>query len=272
MQKRPTRKLPPGKLFAAVTHFWDDYFPHEQETTLQLFLEKFRQYIKKSADHDFTEEQYLNIRNIIDPNITGTICLMEYYIFYYKFWNEIHERRKILKGSIPFTLVLKEDPMNVKQVSFTVTAAPRNSHVQIGDVFEWYEIDPALLSKMTKFDWTFGKTGCDSVLFRDSDPFFGKELFRVSKTPAGFSIKCTSKQKRLCLKIGRKPVFLIPGMLLRIGVNNIYQVIAANPMPFEENPKIYTLFNYHKGDFFEEICEKDFKSIDEVKKLFPKYK
>jgi hypothetical protein len=67
--------------------------------------------------------------------MTGTVCLLEYYIFFHNFWNEIHERRKLLKGTIPFSVIWKEDPMSFKQITFTIEATPRHSFIKKGDTF-----------------------------------------------------------------------------------------------------------------------------------------
>jgi hypothetical protein len=60
-------------------------------------------------------------------------------------------------------------------------------------------------------------------------------------------------------------------MIIRFGVENLYQITYINPIPYEPDPKIVTMLSMFKGEFYDQLIDKEFKSIGDIKPLFSQY-
>ncbi len=264
-------KLSTIDIYNSAYQFWHNELNNHQEATWDEFISCFTRYIQKNARFLLSEEHIRNLRNLIDPQLNMAVSLREFIIFYEKQWNNIHARRKILKEEIPFPNLFDKQYFWYNLI-LKVEKAPKKSLAKVGDEFTFQKLDLKSLMHDTKFDKTFGKEGCDHVIIPSKDMEYYQELFRITPYANGYKVKCNERNQRLKFKVEEKPYILMPGMVIQIGLNSLFKVIFANPVPKEKHNELYTLFNYEKDEFFEYLTEKKVESPEDYNLQFLKFR
>lgn len=264
------KKLSTVGVYQSAYNFWNTAFKHHQEVTWDEFMVEYQKYMLSKGKYDFDEDQLKNLRNLLDPLLNMTISMREFVIFYEKHWNNLNDRRKIIKEFVPYP-----DVFNTQYHSFdlnlVVEKAPKRELIPAGETFNFQHMEFASVIQEYKFDRTFGKENCDYQII-DSDDFgHDDEAFRITSFATGFKVKCNERNKRLKFKVEQKPYSLIPGMVLQLGLNTRFRVVYVNPLPAEVVPEINTLYSFEKDKFAEYLVTEEVKTAQEYDLKFKKF-
>jgi len=264
-------KLSKIDVYKCAYDFWNTELHRHDEVTWDEFMIHFIKYIKQNAKFQLDDDQMRNLRNLLDPNLNMSITMREFLIFYERHWNNIHDRRKILKEGIPFPPIFEKQQFSY-ELKLTVEKAPKNSTLREGETLKFTKLDlPSLIQEAT-LDKTFGKEGCDYVLVKKANMDYQDQLFRITPFLGGFKVKCNERNKRLKFKVENRPYILLPGMVIQIGLNSLFKVSMSNPLPRDKHIEFYTLFSFEKDKFFEYLNEQTVQTPEEYDLQFLKFR
>ena len=264
-------KLSKIDVYKCAYDFWNTELHRHDEVTWDEFMIHFIKYIKQNAKFQLDDDQMRNLRNLLDPNLNMSITMREFLIFYERHWNNIHDRRKILKEGIPFPPIFEKQQFSY-ELKLTVEKAPKNSTLREEETLKFTKLDlPSLIQEAT-LDKTFGKEGCDYVLVKKANMDYQDQLFRITPFLGGFKVKCNERNKRLKFKVENRPYILLPGMVIQIGLNSLFKVSMSNPLPRDKHIEFYTLFSFEKDKFFEYLNEQTVQTPEEYDLQFLKFR
>jgi len=264
-------KLSKIDVYKCAYDFWNTELHRHDEVTWDEFMIHFIKYIKQNAKFQLDDDQMRNLRNLLDPNLNMSITMREFLIFYERHWNNIHDRRKILKEGIPFPPIFEKQQFSY-ELKLTVEKAPKNSTLREEETLKFTKLDlPSLIQEAT-LDKTFGKEGCDYVLVKKANMDYQDQLFRITPFLGGFKVKCNERNKRLKFKVENRPYILLPGMVIQIGLNSLFKVSTSNPLPRDKHIEFYTLFSFEKDKFFEYLNEQTVQTPEEYDLQFLKFR
>lgn len=260
------------QIFKNVTKFWDSYFHGCDEITIDQCLIAFFYYIKDNAEFELTPQQLINIRNLVDEHYRGMVNIRQFCLFYEQYWNVPTERRKIMNGTIEVTIKHNMDPVYYKALILKAEKVPKGALIKVGDEVRIQELEPKDFPTELYIDKSVGKEGTDLPIVKPEDPFFHRELFRITRSMEGFKMKCVSSNQRLMYKVEQKPFFLYEGMVFQVGLNNRFRVVYAYPKPLKGKYKDYVaLRDFHKEDFIHFTKSRLYNTIDAIKDEFERY-
>ena len=264
------KKLSPVGVYQSAYNFWNCAFKHHEEVTWDEFMVEYQKYMLSKGKYDFDEDQLRNLRNLIDPLLNMTISMREFVIFYEKHWNNLNDRRRIIKEFVPYPEVLNLQ-YHFYDLNLVVEKAPRRGLVKEGQTFKFTHLDLPSLIQDYKFDKTFGKEDCNYQIIDNDDFSYNNEAFRIAPFAKGFKVKCNERNRRLKFKVEEKPYSLIPGMVIQLGLNTQFKVLYANPLPTEKNSDYNMLFSFEKDKFAEFLVSEKVETTEEYNLKFNKF-
>jgi len=209
---------------------------------------------------------------MIDPDYRGVVNILEFSLFYDKIWCSIHERRKMIKFSVPEPK-LEKTPVVRYDVAIIVEQTPAKhvSNFKLGDQIMLPCLEKDSIANSIPPCILGGKDLNNYIVIHNNDMYLNDNIFKMIWSTEGYKIKCIAKSSRCKFKVEAKPYSILPGMIIQFGSNLQYKVLDVEPLPNFISNEMEKGFPFylagHTSDVFIEGCRSKKNELTDVLSL-----